>query len=296
MTEISWCTALSDVDQNEIRDLIDEATCVDGIAPVGEQVLRQLGEERTGHLVARDADGRIVGYLNLNLGPDPSEPTAELAVRPEARRRGVGSALARAAQQRSGGPVRFWAHGTLPAARELARSLNLTPVRELVQMRRPLHPVPDAPAPQGVRVAAYTGAGDHAELLRVNNAAFAWHPEQGGWTDTHLAERLTAPWFDPEGLLLAFDENSGDLLGFHWTKVHDDRLGEVYVLGVDPAAQGRGLGRALTLAGLRHLAGRLDGRRGAEVMLYVESDNAAALNTYRKLGFTPAAVDTAYAL
>ena len=26
------------------------------------------------------------------------------------------------------------------------------------------------------------------------------------------------------------------MLGFHWTKQHDDRLGEVYVVGVDPAA------------------------------------------------------------
>jgi mycothiol synthase len=30
-------------------------------------------------------------------------------------------------------------------------------------------------------------------------------------------------------------------------------------------------------------------------MLYVESDNAAALRTYRRLGFTQYSIDTAYA-
>ncbi len=55
-------------------------------------------------------------------------------------------------------------------------------------------------------------------------------------------------------MFLAVDETTGKLLGFHWTKVHNTDLGEVYVVGVDPAAQGRGLGAALTLVGLHHLA------------------------------------------
>ena len=56
---------------------------------------------------------------------------------------------------------------------------------------------------------------------------------------------------------MAVDEHTGALLGFHWTKVHSADLGEVYVVGVDPAAQGRGLGATLTLVGLHHLAERL---------------------------------------
>ncbi|HQE16262.1 MAG TPA: mycothiol synthase, partial [Mycobacterium sp.] len=130
---------------------------------------------------------------------------------------------------------------------------------------------------------------------RVNNAAFSWHPEQGGWTGADLAERLSEPWFDPAGLFLAVEEQSGRLLGFHWTKVHDDRVGEVYVLAVDPSAQGRGLGRTMTMVGVDHLARRLGDATNPEVMLYVESDNVAAVNTYRGLGFTVAGADTAYA-
>lgn len=85
------------------------------------------------------------------------------------------------------------------------------------------------------------------------------------------------------------------MLGFHWTKVQDGDLGEVYVVGVDPAEHGRGLGRLLTLVGIGHLADRLEGAAAPEVMLYVEADNAAALRTYRALGFTTDSVDTAFA-
>ena len=59
-------------------------------------------------------------------------------------------------------------------------------------------------------------------------------------------------------------------------------------MAIDPAAQGQGLGRVLTLAGLRHLHGLGVG----EVLLYVESDNAPAVHVYAGLGFTHAATDT----
>jgi mycothiol synthase len=70
--------------------------------------------------------------------------------------------------------------------------------------------------------------------------------------------------------------------------VHDDRVGEVYVVGISPQAQGRGLGKALTLTGLHHLRDR--GMR--EVILYVEADNAPAIAVYSGLGFTHADEDT----
>ena len=161
---------------------------------------------------------------------------------------------------------RFWAHGTLDSARATASALGLTPVRELVQMRRDLSDIAEPEVPDGVRIRTYAGAADDAELLRVNNAAFVTHPEQGGWTDADLAERRAESWFDPEGLFLAFSEQTDALLGFHWTKVHSDKagLGEVYVVGVDPAAQGGGLGGLLTAVGIAHLAQRLNEAAGAD--------------------------------
>ena len=297
MTAPQWRAVLTPEEQRQIRELITAASDLDKVAPVGEQVLRELAHQRTEHLLA--VDERVVGYLNLATGPEDGAGMAELVVHPEARRRGIGTELIRAALSKTDGRNQFWAHGTLEAARATASSLGLEPVRELVQMRRKLHDLNDAAepsVPDGVRIRTYAGTADDAELLRVNNAAFATHPEQGGWSAADLDERRSESWFDPEGLFLAFDEQTDALRGFHWTKVHSDQtgLGEVYVVGVDPAAQGSGLGGLLTAVGVAHLARRLGGTAEPTVMLYVESDNTAALKTYQRLGFTQFSLDTAY--
>lgn len=297
MTAPQWHAALTDDEQRQIRELITVAGHHDGVAPVGEQVLRELAASGTEHLVAGDG-AAVLGYLNLTAGSQDAAPMAELVVAPHARRRGIGAAMVRAALARTDGAARFWAHGTLPAAQSTAQALGLATVRELLQMRRSLRGLPQPTIPPGVSIRTYAGPGDDAELLRVNNAAFSWHPEQGGWTAEDLAQRRAEAWFDPAGLFLAFD--GPVLLGFHWTKIHSgkpgaERAGEVYVVGVDPAAQGRGLGRVLTEVGLAYLADRLADVDPAIVLLYVEADNTAALRTYQQLGFVVHSVDTAYA-
>ena len=296
MTDIGWRSAAA-VGEQQVRDLITAATRADGVAPVGERVFAELRADRTAHLLATEA-GRVVGYLNLAPAGESAPPMAELAVDPRFRRRGIGSTMIQAAFAKGGEASRIWAHGTLEPARKTASALGLTVVRELLQMRRSLRDLPPVTVPDGVRVRPYAGPRDDTELVRVNNAAFSWHPEQSGWTADDIAARRSEPWFDADGLFLAVDGRSGALLGFHWTKVHPDEpgLGEVYVLGVDPAAQGRGLGHVLTLIGLHHLASRLSGVPDPTVMLYTEADNTAAVHTYERLGFTVFGVDTAYAL
>ncbi|HEX4588174.1 MAG TPA: mycothiol synthase [Mycobacterium sp.] len=301
MTSIGWRTGLSENEQRRIRELITAAQQVDGVAPVGDQVLRELARDRTRHLLAVDGDD-ISGYLNLTDEP----AMAELVVHPDARRRGIGTALARTGLSEGGDGARIWAHGNLAPARATGAALGLVVVRELLQMRRPLTDLPPVTVPQGVRITTYSGPADDAELMRVNNAAFAWHPEQGGWTEADIAERRGEPWFDPAGLFMAVDERTGKVAGFHWTKIHSGDLGEVYIVGVDPGAQGRGLGATLTLVGLHHLAERLSestessalrpsGSSPPTVMLYVEADNSAAVKTYQRLGFDVFNVDAAYA-
>jgi mycothiol synthase len=286
---ITWHTTLSEAEQRRIRDVVDAATAADGVAPVGDGVLRELPHDRTRHLLANDG-ADIVGYLNLAPATAEAPAMAEVVVHPEARRRGIGSALVRTGLAEGGDGARVWAHGNLAAARGLAKSLGLNSVRELLQMRRSLADLPEVTVAPGVSLRTYAGPADDAELLRVNNAAFSWHPEQGGWTEAEVAERRAEPWFDPEGLFMAFDESG--LLGFHWTKIHGSELGEVYVVGVDPSAQGRGIGATLTLVGLHHLRDRLG--PAASVMLYVEADNSAAVKTYERLGFDVYSTDVAY--
>ncbi len=211
----------------------------------------------------------------------------DLAVAPLARERGVGTDLAVAAL--AAVPVESaWAHGDHPAAGRLAARLGFEQARELWVMRRSAGlPLPPLPARKDVVIRSFRPS-DAEALLRVNAAAFVTHPEQGAMDAADLSARMAEPWFDPAGLLLAVDVASEELLGFHWTKQHSASLGEVYVVGVSPLAQGRGLGRLLTLAGLHHLTDQ----GVSEILLYVESDNHPAVELYSSLGFTHHALDT----
>lgn len=281
-------------DQTEaVLTLLAEAARTDGQQAVSEQGRLQLrGGERAGvrHLLLT-SDGTLVGYAQLE-DTDPVEaPAAELVVHPAHRGQGHGRALGTALLAESGKRLRVWAHGGHSAARHLSQVLGLTLFRELRQMRRSLTDFdpPEPVLPEGVTVRTFVPGKDDAAWLAVNAQAFAHHPEQGSLTQRDLDDRKAEPWFDPSGFFLA--ERGGELIGFHWTKVHEaERLGEVYVLGVRPGAQGGGLGKALTTVGLRHLAGR--GLPTA--MLYVDADNKAAVAVYERLGFTTHETDLMY--
>jgi len=209
----------------------------------------------------------------------------ESAVLPRLRRAPVFDALVRAAvaevSAQGGGRVASWHRGADDGGPRAMEHAGLRAERVLLQLRSPL-PVdggPDAGPPVDVR--SFRPGRDEQAWLDVNRRAFAGHPEQGRWTLKDLEAREREPWFDPGGFLI--HEVDGRIAAFCWTKVHREPcVGEIYVIGVDPDFQGRGLGRALTLAGLKHLAAR--GVPAA--MLYVEATNAPALVMYRSLGFT----------
>ncbi|GHE34134.1 MULTISPECIES: mycothiol synthase [Streptomyces] len=281
-------------DQAEaVSALLAEAARDDGQQAVSEQGrLRLRGGAREGvrHLLLSAGD-TLVGYAQLE-DTDPVEaPAAELVVHPAHRGQGHGRALGSALLAATGKRLRVWAHGGHSAARHLAQVLGLTLFRELRQMRRPLtdFDAPEPKLPEGVRVRTFRPGQDDTAWLAANAEAFAHHPEQGSLTQRDLDDRMAEPWFDPEGFFLA--ERAGELLGFHWTKTHaEEGLGEVYVVGVRPSAQGGGLGRALTTIGLRHLA-----ERGLPTaMLYVDADNTAAVTVYERLGFTTHETDLMY--
>ena len=285
---------LSASEADEILALAAAAEQADGVYPLSEDVVLRVrggGEPAGGvHLLAGTDDG-LAGYAFLDR-TDPEGPAGELVVAPRARRRGHGTALLAAA---GAGPMRFWAHGDEPGAQAFADKNGFERARVLWQMRRPLAvPLPDAPLPPGVTVRGFRPGFDEEAWLGVNARAFAHHPEQGRWTIDDLRLREREPWFDPAGFLLAVDIED-TVLGFHWTKVHppagdDPALGEVYVLGVDPAGHRRGLGAALTVEGLRHLAA--EGLTTA--MLYVDESNTAAVALYRRFGFEIYHADVSY--
>jgi mycothiol synthase len=294
-------THLDAADVDAVLALLDAATAADGVHPISEDA--QLGLRHGspgGHdLVVRDG-AALVGYARLDDG------VAELVVHPAFRRRGWGRALLDRLLDLAGDrPLSIWAHGDLPGSAELLAPRGFSRSRVLLQMRRHLDDgdlagVDPRPAlPDDVHVEPFRPGRDEQAWLRVNARAFAWHPEQGRMTAADLALRQAEPWFDPHGFLLAWrgdPDDGGVLLGSHWTKVHppgdvaEEAVGEVYVLGVDPDAQGMRLGRALTDLGLAHLRARGLG----QVLLYVEEDNQAAVRLYEGRGFRRFSVDVSW--
>ncbi|GAA2806248.1 mycothiol synthase [Kitasatospora paracochleata] len=276
------------------RAVLAAAVEADGREAVSEagRLRLRADDPRAGvrHLI-QTATGSPLGYAQIEAGESEGggRSTVELTVHPAHRGAGHGRALVDAVLREAGGAVDFWSHGGHPAARHLAQSYGAELVRELRQMRRTADAPEEQPLPAGVTLRTFRPGEDDEAWLALNAAAFAHHPEQGSWTRADLADRLAEPWFDPAGFFLA--DRDGQLVGFHWTKVHPEGLGEVYVVGVAPSEQGSGLGRALTATGLRHLI--LD-RKLATVLLYVDADNPAAVRVYERLGFTIHEVDLMY--
>ena len=318
---------LDDADVTDVSLLVEQVTETDGIRPLSEHVMLHLrygGDTDVRHVLGRIGSD-LVAYGHLDVTDQVAGASAELAVAPAFRRQGVGHGLVEHLLEESpDGRLRLWAHGEQSGAAPLAASLGFRRSRTLFQMRRSLYAaLPDPVWPDGVRLRSFLPGLDDEEWVALNARAFVELPDQGGWTLTDLHVRMREPWFDPEGFLVAEETGTdGDrMVGFHWTKVHGadahhhghvhahehdgaerhvhehgdehhghEPIGEVYVVGIDPGHQGRGLGRALTLAGLQHLRGR----GLPDAMLYVDAQNTAAIALYTSLGFTKWDVDVEF--
>lgn len=274
-----WTNRLTRQQADAVRALAERCRLADGVAPLNEDAHFALDDASAQHLLTDKSVA--VGYLQWQ----PQHGTAQLLVDPAQRRRGIGSALLTELAART--TPELWAFGDLSPARGFAAAHALVPIRTLLMMSRPLTGIQPPTVPEGVTLRGYTDA-DADELLAVNAAAFAHHPEQGALDATGLARRTAEDWFDPDGLILAFDADG--LAGFHWTKT-EHGVGEVYVVGVDPRAQGRGYGRLLLDAGLSHLAAK--GLRAVE--LYVDAADRIAVRMYERAGFAETHRDVVYA-
>jgi len=297
-----------------VLDLVRRAAEEDGVSPLSEHVMLHLrygGDPRARNVLLWH-NGELAGYAHLDPTDPVEGPAGEMVIDPAIRRHGLGLRLIEALTAEAGDAgLRLWAHGDLPAAARLAEAAGFTRSRALWQMRRSLQARIGRPQlADGITVRTFKPGQDEDAWVSLNHRAFSRHPEQGAWTRTDLDMREREPWFDPDGFFLA--ERDGRLIGFHWTKIHGgneelghsapanaspstaaktgaapaghghEAIGEVYVVGVDPAARGTGLGRALTVIGLSYLRGR----GLAQVMLYVDETNTAAIGLYESLGFT----------
>ncbi|GAA4897306.1 mycothiol synthase [Streptomonospora salina] len=321
MTHVRTTETLTPDETAAVLALAESAGEHDGLPPLSEQTLLRVRHgARPGtarfHLATQGAPaagaGDLVGFGFAARAPGEPD-SAEMVVAPDRRRSGHGAALLRAlSDDAPGDGLRVWAHGRTEGAVALAASAGWTQVRGLLKMRMRLRgdaqqPGAGAGLPEPVLsdavgertvIRTFRPGSDEQAWVAANAAAFADHPEQGGLTLQDLHERTNEDWFDADGFFVAEDTGTGAIAGFHWTKVHadgaglaDEPVGEVYAVGVDPAWRRTGLGRALTLVGLRHLH-----ERGLPwVLLYVDEENRAAVRLYESLGFSVWDADVMYA-
>jgi len=301
---------LSPADVEAVTALVRLAEAADGHKPLDEHrfldaavgggsdfagVLAWGPGDRPDEAGARPGEGsghaHPAAYAHLIRGTRRWELELVVDPRDRAELAAIGRELLTAAldvvRSQGGGHVHLWVYKPADVHDEIAAAVGLQRGRDLWQLRRPL-PVGE---PFSIETRPFVVGRDEEAWVDVNNRAFDWHPEQGGWTVDDLRSREAEPWFDPDGFLL--HEREGHLAGFCWTKVHADHdppLGEIYVIAVDPEVHGRGLGRALTLAGLDHLAS--EGLRVG--MLYVDATNDPANKLYADLGFALDHVDRAF--
>jgi len=303
VTEIRVAERLTDEEVTAVLRLVRLATEEDGVGPLSEHVMLHLrygGDVRARNIMLFD-EAELAGYAHLDPTDPVAGPSGELVVHPAHRRHQFGLKLVEALVSEAGDhQLRLWAHGDLPAASRLAAAAGFERIRALWQMRRSLQARLGRPQlAEGVMIRTFTVGKDEDAWTALNARAFSRHPEQGAWTLADLELREREPWFDPAGFFLA--ERNGQLIGFHWTKIHGQdgeetshphqAVGEVYVVGVDPDERGTGLGRALTLVGLRYLRSR-----GLfQVMLYVDEVNTPAIGLYESLGFTHWDTDVMFA-
>jgi mycothiol synthase len=284
-----------------LTTFLDEVTEHDHHTALGEHKWLDLvhgGRPGFTGLVATDPDhDHPIGYAQLSRHHDHERPHwgLEVVVHPEHRGVGVELALVRRAfevvKEAGGGHLHLWVFQPTPIHDAVAHQLGLERGRDLLHMRVQLPLEHDTALPDGIRIRAFEPGRDEDAWLDLNNRAFAEHPEQGGWDRETLERRMAEPWFDPEDLLLAVDED-GALAGSNWTKLDRERgIGEIYVIAVDPSRHSAGLGKALSVAGLVHMAE--NGMR--EGSLYVDSANEKALAMYRAIGFQEHHLDRAYA-
>lgn len=296
-------------DLAEIATLIESLTAADGTRPISEHVelhLREGGDEQARHLMVRRQDGKLLGYAHLDCSDQVKGPSAELVIAHESGPEVLGHLLTGMSHDAAETNLRLWARGDSKHLVDLANEQGFGIERELIKMGRSLFtPLSPSSLPPGFTFRTFVPGQDEDLFLSANREVFRALPDQKRWTRSDLAIRMKEDWFDPAGFFLFFESDSPkDLAAFHWTKIHGqprrvnvaqvparshahDAFGEIYVLGVNPKYQGRGLGHAAALVGLHHLADKgLD-----SAILYVDSNNAAAVTLYEKLGFSQLSKD-----
>jgi ribosomal protein S18 acetylase RimI-like enzyme len=222
---------------------------------------------------------RLLGFLGLYTFGTPIELSGMVA--PDARRRGIASALLDAAlplcRDRGQERALLVVPRSSPGGRALAVDRGGTLDHSEHALVLTSDPIGTERAPRvSLRPA---GRDDRAPIARLLQAGF------------DLPATETADMVRSSRGRMWVVEHDGAPVGTLAVSPHDDGAG-IYGFVIDPAWQGRGLGREA----LCQMCMRLRNDGAERIELDVEVQNERALTLYTTIGFTPVITEDYYAL
>jgi mycothiol synthase len=220
-------------------------------------------------------DGRGMAAMLYSMLQESDVRHFRILVHPAHRRAGLGTRILRYVEGQGGTILRCNCRGIWEAGTAFLRHHGFSVTDRQLEMKwRGDVPRP-APVPDGC-VLREGRAADDAEWMRLHDDGYAGRPDHTPLTLEDLALKRRGPGFH-----LWVADLDGRLAGFCETRdTQDGRRGIVESIVVDRRDRGRGLGRALTVAGMRTL--REAGHE--EIELSVDADNEPAVSLYRSLG------------
>lgn len=265
--------------------------------------------ERSEHFVVWDGEQALAwGNLSFDTVQNLHMAHARLVVRPDNRRQGLGSAIARQLEQvarREGRhTVTFGTSSKAPAGEAYARSLSAQPALPMRSSRLDLQQLPHEllrawltrPAEDPYRLHVWTRLPDEylermAGMMMVMNTAPKGDLEMDDWVITPEMIRAWEAMIEEAGevsyVMAVEDTRTGQLDGYTQVFWDAERAALVYqgATAVRPEARGLGLGKWLKAAMLEHVLGHCPGAR------WVRTNNAnvneAMLGINVALGFVP---------
>jgi len=236
-----------------------------------------------------EADGDIVGYMDVAPELTIGRVTLDCWIHPEHRRRGLATKLLGYAIRRARELGARVAHVNImednAVAKRVLSRLGFECVRRFLELRLDMAKVSEQDIEQAALGCRHLQASEEDKLTGIQNRVFA---DTWGY-NPNTVEEVTyftnSSSYSPEDVVLAYD--GGKVVGYCWTRVACEggaasgRRGRIYMIGSDPDHRGRGVGKKVLLAGLARL--RSKGLQVAE--LTVDSENKAACALYQSIGF-----------
>lgn len=241
-------------------------------------------------LFVAEAEGKVIGYMNVTPELGIGRVVLSCLVHPEHRRQGLATGLYYEAVRRASSLGARVVQGSIAAdnvaARNFLSRLGFRLARRFLELRLELSEVQGLDAGDIARACHPLRRGDEAKLAEIQNRSFAgtwgYHPN----TVEEIAYHVGLSDCSPQGIILVYEGDQP--VGYCWATIDVEgsaaagtAKGRIHMLGVVPDYRGKGLGRRALLAGLSYLGGR--GIEVAEVT--VDSENKRACALYDSVGF-----------